>query len=518
MSAIVARPGSILWFAQHELRLSLRDFLAMMTARKRQREGRVAIFLIGAAAVLHLIAWSVLGPALQDGPGDPSHLLVLVTAMMVLPFSLMASQAMESVTRVFYSRSDLDLVLASPASTRRIFAVRIGAIALSTSLLSLLLAAPAINVLALLDHPGWLAAYPTLLALGVVATVIALALTMALFRLIGARRTRTAAQIVAALVGATFVIGIQLAAIASMGTMSRLQFLQSDAVRAHAPAPDSLFWLPARAAMGDPAALFAVLAFAGMLFAGSIIGFSGVFGERVLAAAGISQQRRGSTRGARSFRRHNVASALRHKEWKLLARDHWLLSQTLMQVLYLVPPAFMLWRGFGAAGGAPVVVIPVLVMAAGQLAGGLAWLAISGEDAPQLVATAPVPEGAVIRAKIEAVLCVIGLVVSPILIAVALLDPMGALAALAGIAAAAASATAIQLWFRSQARRSNFRRRQTSSRMATFAEAFSSIFWAGAAGLLAAGSLWTALPLAGAIAVLATARAFRPQTAREFAF
>ena len=45
---------------------------------------------------------------------------------------------------------------------------------------------------------------------------------------------------------------------------------------------------------------------------------------------------------------------------------------------------------------------------------------------------------------------------------------------------------AIQLWFRTQARRSHFRRRQTSSRVATFAEALSSIGWAGT-GLAAAG-------------------------------
>ena len=45
------------------------------------------------------------------------------------------------------------------------------------------------------------------------------------------------------------------------------------------------------------------------------------------------------------------------------------------------------------------------------------------------------------------------------------------------------SATAIQLWFRVQARRSQFRRRQTSSRLATFAEAFSSIGWAATAAL-----------------------------------
>jgi ABC-2 type transport system permease protein len=39
------------------------------------------------------------------------------------------------------------------------------------------------------------------------------------------------------------------------------------------------------------------------------------------------------------------------------------------------------------------------------------------------------------------------------------------------------------LWFRGQARRSQFRRRQTSSRLATFAEAFSSIGWAATAAL-----------------------------------
>jgi len=40
-------------------------------------------------------------------------------------------------------------------------------------------------------------------------------------------------------------------------------------------------------------------------------------------------------------------------------------------------------------------------------------------------------------------------------------------------------------------RRSQFRRRQTSSRLATFAEAFSSIAWASTAALAAAGT-WVA--------------------------
>ena len=114
---------------------------------------------------------------------------------------------------------------------------------------------------------------------------------------------------------------------------------------------------------------------------------------------------------------------------------------------------------------APIkLLVPVLVMAAGQLAGGLAWLAISGEDAPDLVATAPVPARFIVRAKIEAVLGVIALIFAPLVAVLAIASPWHALVAGAGIVVAAAAATAIQLWFRSQAKRSQFRRRQVSSR------------------------------------------------------
>jgi ABC-2 type transport system permease protein len=84
------------------------------------------------------------------------------------------------------------------------------------------------------------------------------------------------------------------------------------------------------------------------------------------------------------------------------------------------------------------------------------------------------------------------LIFSPFVIALAIAAPREALATAGGILIAAGGATAIQLWFRAQAKRSHFRRRQTSSRLATFAEAFSSIGWAAAAAL-AASATWLAL-------------------------
>ena len=72
---------------------------------------------------------------------------MVITGSVLLAWSLLISQAMESVTRAFYARSDLDLILSSPAAARKIFAVRIAAMALSVILMASLLGAPIINVL-----------------------------------------------------------------------------------------------------------------------------------------------------------------------------------------------------------------------------------------------------------------------------------------------------------------------------------------------------------------------------------
>jgi ABC-2 type transport system permease protein len=214
------------------------------------------------------------------------------------------------------------------------------------------------------------------------------------------------------------------------------------------------------------------------------------------AAQGVSSRQGSRTRAFRSGSRQQ---ALRRKEFLLLRRDPWLASQTLMQLLYLVPPALFLWRSFSDHSAAIILITPVIVMAAGQLAGGLAWLTISGEDAADLVATAPLSPSSVIRAKIEVVLISIGVVCLPLIAALAFVAPLQAVVTTVGIVAGATSATAIQFWFRVQAKRSQFRRRQTSSRLATFAEAFSSIGWAATAGLA------LAIPVGAAICGLITA-------------
>src|SRR6185437_7589586 len=112
----VTRSGSLAWFARHELRLSWRDWMHMLTAGDRRRKRSVFIALALFAAFMHLIAYVTVA-------------------------------AYAGATRAFYARADLDLILSSPVSARRLFAVRIAAMALAIALMGVFLAAPFIDVL-----------------------------------------------------------------------------------------------------------------------------------------------------------------------------------------------------------------------------------------------------------------------------------------------------------------------------------------------------------------------------------
>src|SRR6266568_2596595 len=270
------------WFARHELRLAWREGLAMMTGGRRRRTRATVIGLILFAAFLHLPAWAVVGhfADLRAPLDQPS--LTLMTATIFLAWALILSQAIESVTRVFYARADLDLIMSSPVRLANVFSVRIAAIALTVMAMALLLSTPFVDVLVIGGGTRWFAAYGVVIAIGLSAAAVAIAVTIVLFHLIGPSRTRLVAQILAAIVGAGFVIALQIAAILSYGTLSRFAVLTSDAAAAFAPDADSIVWWPARAALGDVTALLCLLA-GGLILLGAVMAiFSPRFADTVV--------------------------------------------------------------------------------------------------------------------------------------------------------------------------------------------------------------------------------------------
>lgn len=512
MSAATA-PSALSRFGHHELRLAWRDWSWLFSGRRNTSTRRALIGIALFAAILHLIGYAVLSPFFARGGTVDAGALAMITVSVLLSFTMILSQSMESVTRAFYARDDLDLILSSPAPSRDLFLVRIAMMGLTSWVMSVLMIAPFINVAAALGGPAWLAGYAVMLAVSLLATGVAVLLTLALFRSMGARRTRLVAQIAAAVIGAMFLIGLQVVAIVSYGSMSRFALFDPDFIAANAPDTASPLWMLARAVTGDAAPLSGLLVFALAFFALAALTGAMQFRRIVVTALGVSEETRRQATTRRTFRMRTTGGALVHKELKLIGRDPWLISQTLMQVLYLLPPAVMLWVSFGEDTQVSVIIAPVVVMAVGQLAGGLAWLTISGEDAPDLIATAPVTPSARLRAKVQAVLMIVGVVITPLALAMAIVSPWGALVTACGALAAATCAIVVQLWFRAQAKRTMFRRRQVASKTSTFIEAAASILCAATTAMVAASQTLAVIPAVLLLIVMGLAWHLSPERA-----
>jgi len=515
MTALIHRLGMTLaatgFLLRHESRLARRDLAYLLTAGHRWRLRSVLLIVAIGFVLLHLLAFGMVARYAGLTLTADVSVYISLSGTVLLSFLMMLSQALEKVTRLFYAQGDLDLLATSPVPLRLTLLLRILNSAITTGAMAVVVLLPFVDILMLLGGRHWLSILGLAIASALAANGVAVILTTALFDLMGPRRTRIVSQIISAVVGSAFVIGIQAAAILTIGQMSQQAFFNSSLMRAHAPAAESWFWLPARAALGDHQALLAcLLAGIGMLCIPMLF-LARHLGDYALAAgsAALSTRRKMSRLGW--FATTTPALLLWRKEWLLLWRDPWLASQTLMQLLYLIPPALMLWRYYGHDQGALIVLAPVLTMAAGQLAGGLAWLAVSGEDAPDLIATAPISPTRALIAKVEAVLILIILIFAPFLLGLAGLSVVMTAVVAIGIVIASLSSTMIQIWFRRQAKRRYFSRRQTSSRLATFAEAFCSVSWATAVGLWLFNPLLALLPIIVALAILGSVRAMRPR-------
>lgn len=503
--------ATLTWFARHELTLAWRDWAAMMAGGRTTRDRAMTTGALVFAGLMHVLAYFVLKPFLKAGVQLDKHALLVLTALLLFSFSMMLSQAIEHVTRAFYARADLDLILSSPAAAQHLFAVRIAAIALSGALMTTVFGAPVINAAAFIDGPKWLAGYLAIFAMSAAATGLSTAATAVMFKTFGPKRTRVIAQVVAAFVGASLVIAMQIGAVVYYGNLSRFEVLNSPAVLDVMPDYRSLMWIPARALLGDLWSAVALGSAGLFILTAAIARYAPEFASHAVAAGGAGDDL--DQRGGKSepFAKRTTAQALRAKEYLLLRRDPWILSQSLMQVLYLIPPAILCWKDMGAGTPVQAVLAPVLVMAFGQLAGGLGWLAISGEDAHDLIATAPVTERARLRAKIESVMRIILAVAAPMVLLVAFVSVWCAAMTMAGIVASTSAAMTIQFWFKAAAKRSQFRKRQIATKAATFAEAFSSIFWAAATGFAASGSWFALVFIVFALLTLGSAWFIRPR-------
>jgi ABC-2 type transport system permease protein len=490
------RPGSFLWFVAQDLRQHWRGLEGLFGGLSRS-----AIALLIGAAILALHGLAI--PAaiwLNAGDGAAARLRTTFAAgaLFVLPWII--AQAMTATTRALFTRGDLDLVFAAPVSARAVLAARAFSIAMDGVGSVAILLLPLANANLILGHWRWLAVYPALAASGLFGAGLGIALALALFFAVGPRRARLASQLAATAIGACFVLGLQGMSLLPAATREAfMKALSPPAAGAALDWRDGL-WLPAIAASGDAAALLIWTVVGIALFCLAAIGFGRSFATAAAMSAGVPSGRARDQR-PRPFRA-SLGATMRAKERRLLWRDPWLMSQIALQIIYTLPVSVILWRNGGATGTVGVAFAPSIVVIAAQLAGSLSWLALSGEDAPEFLATAPVSRSQIERRKIEAIALPVFAVLALPLMGLAWASPWSALCAALFAGGAGLSTAFLNLWRQAPARRTMVLRRHSQSKLVGLLEHFLSILWAVGAVVAILGSWVAVVPLAMAAGVL----------------
>jgi len=450
LSAVRPPAGSLLWLVLHEVRL---------TFRGGRRKGlgtwlRIVLMLLflglGIAAAI----------ALRDVALAPRpRWLVAANAALILLLTFMTTQSLMNALRTLFEKSDLDLLLSSPLPRERVLAAKLLGLAASAAATYCLLLLPLALPVAILGHPRLLALVPVLAALAMIAASLGVALAIAMVRVIGARGAKTVGQIVAAALGGAIYLASQLGGRGPGG--GRLSAVMTW-LTAHGWGAAGWSAVPARGLFGELGPLALVLLFSTALFAAT----SWLFRTHFLASVQSAGEHVGTRRRARTRAAafpHSLLGAVLAKELRLLLRSPEILFVVLLRLIYLLPLVLIGTRHGALDALATPSLAAVGVVAAGQLCGSLAWLTISAEDAPDLLAVAPVAAARLKRLKLAAALAAVAPVAALIPLVIAWRGaPLAALVAYAGTLAAGAAAGWIELLFGKPAKRSTFRRRQGS--------------------------------------------------------
>ncbi|MCA0356172.1 MAG: hypothetical protein LCH78_04705 [Proteobacteria bacterium] len=491
------KPASTPWLLAHEIRLAWRGAMA---GRKSRGPGSIIAFAILGAFALAGGVFLALATKGHEIPIIPFAVIITDMALAVI-LTLMLSTTLAASADALYERGDLDLLFSSPLSPRRVLFVRALGLAVNAGLWFMLPAVLLLTPAIVMGHPNWAGVFVVLASAALAASGVGLLLAMALFALIGPRRTRTVAQVMAALIGAAFFLASQYRNLmgekASESLFARIALDVRDGRIQPPPFAD----LPLRAAVGQPIPLLILLAIGlgVFLFAARVLGRR--FADAAAATQG-AETRKAAKGPTRDFAAGAFQATLR-KELRLISRDAALLSQVLLRVLYMVPLAFVMVRGaahlpaWTLAGPAAAV-----TFLAGQVAGSLIWITVSAEDTPDLLAISPTPMSVLRRAKLAAALIpVAGLLIVPIA-ALTWYAPLAGLWTALGAGLTAWTAGLIGVWHQKPGKRADFRRRRGGSFLAALAELVIAALIGGATALAVAGLLvWALIPLivAGAL-------------------
>ena len=476
------RQGSSLWLLRHEVRMFFfnASLGSKKGAAKRGMSKPIMALWIAVFAIVHAFAFLTLGKS--DGVPTSPQLVAGLTGLYAVVASLMLSSGLKSSVEVLFTRGDLDLLLSSPLSSHGIFTIRLAGIVIGVASVFLFFLTPFANAGLVLGQYRWLGIYPLILGTATVTASLSMLFTLGLVRLLGVRRTRVVAQVVGALAGAMFFLLSQAYSQTAGGIRQRAaDWLSPLLAPGAALGPGSIVWLPGHAILGDPLPLLAISLLALVTFVLTVRFTHGFFVRGVQQAVSVVRAAQAPPGGQRYRFGRSLTHAVIVKEWRLIVRDPQLISQVLLQLLYMLPLCFVLLArdsarmpGIGAS----------LTFLCGSLTTALAWVIISAEDAPDLLRASPSSMATIRRAKLAAVAMPALAIVGLPLLWVLTRDPRAAMVMCATIAASVVTSALIAMWCGRPAVRGEFKARGKGNFLANVLETLNGFAWAGLAYLL----------------------------------
>jgi ABC-2 type transport system permease protein len=393
--------GSLPWLVRHELRLWWRE------ARTKGLSKQV-ILIVGGLSVLYLgLLWFSLRfirLAIQELVPSSVSIWIAV-AVWTFAFLFALREAITQSSVAIFDRGDLDLLTASPIPSKIIFTSRLLGIAIGTFLSFSLFLVPISIAVILLGFYSLLGIYPAFISISLLATSLGMLLSLWLTKALGAKRARSLVNFLSVIVSLLLVL------ITQLPNLLRRYHFQVPKAFLEWPifSPSSVLWFPARALYFDPlSVLFSLLFSSGLLW----------LTAELLNRWFLSSTQQiivEKTKAPQTFTPFsgNISTLLLKKEWKLLLRNPYLLSSTALPILLIIP------LSLAALGGTQAIALASLlsmgtVLVGAQFASALTLIAVSAEEAPDLLKSSPASGGKIRRFKLLAAIIPSGLLVTPL--------------------------------------------------------------------------------------------------------
>ncbi|MEO0854866.1 MAG: hypothetical protein AAFY15_15385, partial [Cyanobacteria bacterium J06648_11] len=345
-------------------------------------------------------------------------------------WTLSLFQAMKQSIEALFERGDLDLLLSSPLRGDVIFSSRLIAIAATIFVSWLPLAIPVVGIGVVVGVPQILAAFPTLICMALLSASTGALLILGLVRLIGVKRARVAGQIIASLIGASFFLLTQafvwmddswlenaaesdVATPIAADTAERYLALFADGGILSAQNP---LLFPARSLVADVPSLLFFVGLSAIAFWLTVkVAYRSFLNGSQQSVSYATRRRRSHTATMRF--QTGIVRTLLLKEWRSIWRNPFLVSRTLLQILYLIPATFLILSGsadlnFGPSLSSRVGLISVFF--GSSLVAALTTMCIDGEEAADLLASAPVSGDRLRVVKLVAAIAPVWLLMTPI--------------------------------------------------------------------------------------------------------